>query len=209
MKPFSFTNSRGRTYYLHKKRRRDGRLIYVLGTSATNALSALPASLEVRENVNGRVSIRRHCARQITESEAEMLHLALARLRPFAYRVDVDGRAATIYASAADRHCFSESIEADFAEGFSQALKTLLTKRYAPELIQMFRDRRQKPRGGQGRYYPVMRFVLSDKRQRLFSVERVCFTGESSWIRLEMLPLSAALMKYLPHLGKNSFFDLL
>ena len=34
-------------------------------------------------------------------------------------------------------------------------------------------------------------------------------SGDSSWIRLETLPLSAAAMKYLPHLGRDSFFDLI
>jgi hypothetical protein len=209
MTPFSFTNHYGQTYYLHRKRRSDGRIVYALRTSATNATGVLPDSLEVRENVQGRVSVRQHRVRQIAEREAQLLEAALAQSRPFAYRLDVDGRAATIYASAADRHCLSESVEADFAEGFSQALRTLLTKRYAPELIALFRERRQEERGRRPRYYPVMRFVLADKEQRLFSVERVCFTGESSWVRLEILSLPAALMKYLPHLGRDSFFDLL
>ena len=209
MTPFSFTNHYGQTYYLHRKRRSDGRVVYVLRKSATNALSALPESFEVRENVHGRISVRRRRTRPISESEADLLDAALAQSRPFAYRLDVDGRAATIYASAADRHCFSESVEAEFAEGFSQALRTLLTKRYAPELVALFRERRQEERSRRPRYYPVMRFVLSDKEQRLFSVERVCFTGESNWVRLESLSLPAALMKYLPHLGRDSFFDLL
>jgi hypothetical protein len=209
MKPFYVTNQHGQSYYLHRKRRSDGQVVYVLRTSATNALGALPDSLEVREHVHGRVSVRRRRARPISESETDLLGTALAQSRPFAYRLDIDGRAATIYASADDRRCFSESLEADFAEGFSQALRTLLTKRYSAELIEMFRTRREEKRNRRPRYYPLMRFVLADRERRLFSVERVCFTGESSWIRLQTLSLPAALMKYLPHLGRDSFFDLL
>lgn len=73
----------------------------------------------------------------------------------------------------------------------------------------MFRARRKRQGDKRPRFYPLLRFVLTDRRQRLFAVERVCFTGEASWIRLEVLPLSVAVMKYLPHLGRDSFFDLI
>jgi hypothetical protein len=48
-----------------------------------------------------------------------------------------------------------------------------------------------------------------DTETRRFAVERVCFSGDSGWMRLEVTALTAAMMKYLPHLGKDSFFDLL
>lgn len=209
MTPFFYTNHYGRTYYLHRKRQADGRIVYYMSTAASGALSGLPDGLEVRENIHGQVSVRRRRVRQINEKEVGLLESALAQSRPFAYRLDIEGRAATIYASADDRRCFSESLEAEFAEGFSEALRTLLKKRYSAELIEMFRSRQEEKRGRRPRYYPVMRFVLVDRKKRLFAVERVCFTGEGSWIRLATLSLPAALMKYLPHLGRDSFFDLL
>ena len=133
----------------------------------------------------------------------------MADLRPFAYLLDIDGKTATVYASAEDRKCFLESLDAEFAEGFAEALHKALAKRYSPELVDIFRARRKERNARRPRYYPLLRFVLVDARERRFSVERVCFSGQSDWIRLEVLPLSAAVMKYLPHLGRDSFFDLI
>jgi len=209
MKPFSYTNKRGQAYYLHTVSRADGRTGYVMRTRNTGAAVGLPKGFEIRENVHGGVSVRRRRPRRFTPLEEKLLLTAMERVRPFAYELDIDGRAATVYASAEDRKCFLESLDAEFADGFADALTKALAKRYSPELVAMFRARRKEQNAKRPRFYPLLRFVIADKRERRFAVERVCFSGESSWIRLETLPLAAALMKYLPHLGRDSFFDLI
>jgi hypothetical protein len=209
MKPFSYRNKLGQAYYLHLVRLAGGRNLHVMRTQAEGALAKLPADLEIRENVHGHVSVRRLRPPRFTGPEQKMLRTALKHYRPFAYELDIDDRAATVYASAEDRKCFLESLDAEFAEGFADALAKALAKRYSPELMQMFRARREQQKSKQPRYYPLLRFVIVDPRDRRFAVERVCFTGEHSWLRLELLPLSAAVMKYLPHLGQDSFFDLI
>ena len=209
MQPFSYTNRHGTTYYLHHVRGTDGRMYHVMRTSPEGAASRLPQGLEVRETVHGQVAVRRVRPTQIMPLEEQLLHTATENLRPFAYLLDIDGKAATIYASAEDRQCFLESLDAEFADGFADALTKALAKRYTPELVEMFRARRKEKNAKRPRYYPLLRFILVDKRQRRFAVERVCFSGESSWIRLEVLPLADAVAKYLPHLGQNSFFDLI
>lgn len=209
MRRFKHTNTLGRDYYVHRVQCADGRFRYVMRTCADGALAKLPPAHEVRENVHGRVTVRRERPPMITPLEQKLLRTALERERPVAYRLDIDARAATVYASADDRKCFLESLDAEFAEGFADALSKALSQRYPPELVQMFRDR-QKQRGQRRlQYYPLLRFLLVDRRHRRFAVERVCFSGESSWLRLEVLPLGPALAKYLPHLGRDSFFDLL
>lgn len=147
--------------------------------------------------------------KKITPLEEKLLQTTMEKMRPFAYLLDIDGKMATIYASAEDRKSFQESLDAEFAEGFADALNKTLSKRYSPELVNMFRARQKERNTRRSRYYPLLRFVLVDKHQRYFSVERVCFSGESNWIRIEVLPFSAAVMKYLPHLGRDSFFDLM
>ena len=209
MEPFSYTNKHGATYYLHITRRSDGRSYHVMSLDDKGARSRLPKGYEVRENVHGQVSVRRLRPRQFTCLEEQLLRTAMENLRPFAYLLDIDGRAATVYASAEDRKCFLESLDAEFADGFADALTKTLAKRYPPELVSMFRARRKEQNARRPRYYPLMRFILADRRERRFAVERVCFSGETGWIRLELLPLSAAVMKYLPHLGKDSFFNLI
>jgi len=209
MRPFSYTNACGDTYYLHAVRLGRGRTLYVMRKSPEGAMPFLPEGHEVRENVYGQVSVRRQRAKLFTDAEERLVSSQLKRLRPFAYRLDIEGRTATIYASAMDRKCFAESLDAEFANGFADALSKTLAGKYSPELVAMFRARRQEKGARRPRFYPLLRFVIEDSSERLFAVERVCFTGDSAWLRLGVLPLSAAMMKYLPHLGRDSFFDLI
>ena len=209
MKRFTYTDRDGQTYYPHAVRRTDGREIYVMRKQRAGALKSLPDTHEVRESIHGGVSVRRKRPRLISTAEERLLRGALAQSRPLAYELDIEGRSATVYASSLDRKCFAESLDAEFADGFADALTKTLAKRYPPELVAMFRARQREQDAKRPRFYPLLRFVLADRTKRLFAVERVCFTGESSWIRLEVLPLSAAAMKYLPHLGRDSFFDLI
>lgn len=206
---FSYTNQYGATFYLHHVCGTDGRTYHVMRKNAGGAARRLPDGMEIRENVHGHVTVRRLRSARITPLEDRLLRVAMENLRPFAYRLDIDDSAATVYASAEDRKCFLESLDAEFADGFSEALSKALAKRYAPELVEMFRARRKEQNAKRPRYYPLLRFVIVDKHERRFAVERVCFSGESNWLRLEILPLSAAVMKYLPHLGRDSFFDLI
>lgn len=209
MSPYSYTSSYGDTYYVHIVRLGKGRTRHVMRKQSDGALPALPAGYEVRENVQGQVTIRHSRPRLVTEDEQELLSSQLQRLRPSGYRLDVVGRAATVYASAQDHKCFTESLDAEFANGFADALTKTLAGRYPPDLVAMFRARRKEEGAKRPRFYPLLRFVIQDTEQRLFAVERVCFTGDSAWLRLDVLPLSAAMMKYLPHLGRDSFFDLM
>lgn len=209
MKLFAYTNVCGDTYHLHAVRLRGGRVAHVMRKTPDGALPTLPEGYEIRENACGQVSVRRRRKKMFTDAEERLLAGQLKRLRPFAYRLDMEGRTATIYASAMDRKCFAESLDADFANGFADALTKTLAGRYSPELVAMFRARRQEKGARRPRFYPLLRFVIEDRKQRLFAVERVCFTGDSDWLRLDVLPLSVAMFKYLPHLGRDSFFDLI
>jgi hypothetical protein len=186
MRRFKYTNALGREYYVHRVQCVDGRARYVMRVSAEGALAKLPPTHEVRENVHGRVTVRRERLPKITPLEQRLLRTALEGKRPLAYRLDVDGRAATVYASADDRKCFLESLDAEFAEGFADALSKMLSQRYPQELVQMFRDR-QKDRGHlddgeayrrdrrkdlllQENGYLVLRFLAEDVGKRLDAV---------------------------------------
>ncbi|HEY5315570.1 MAG TPA: hypothetical protein VIK18_23770 [Pirellulales bacterium] len=60
-------------------------------------------------------------------------------------------------------------------------------------------------------YSKMMRFELKDADRRCFSAERWCFRGsyDNWWHLASPAPLQAQLDKYLPHLDKQSFFELL
>lgn len=209
MTTFSHTNRHGAVYYVHRVHRGNRPAGYVMRRQLRGALESLPEGYEIRENVHGQVSVRRRRVRRFTVVEDRLLRSALRGYRPFAYELDIEGNAATIYTSAEDRKCFLESLDADFAEGFAEALASALKKRYSSVLIDLFRERGRKPATTRLRFYPLLRFVIAKNNPRRFAIERVCFTGDTDWVRLEVLPLNAALVKYLPHLGRDTFFDLL
>ena len=56
-----------------------------------------------------------------------------------------------------------------------------------------------------------MRFVLRDRETALFAVQRWVFCGSiDNWsYDLDQGSLETLLAKYVPHLGKESFFDLM
>ena len=174
-------------------------------------LERLPADFEVRENTNGQVSVRRRRIAQITPAEAQLALNTISRLRPNGYRVHIGDRCITILASAQDHKSFSSSVDAEFADGFAAALEEMFARRYGPQLAAMFRAKRLAHAGlaKNPRFYPLLRFQLADKMRRIFWVARIYFSGDQDWLQLEKLSLPAALMKYAPHLGRDSFFDLL
>lgn len=59
-------------------------------------------------------------------------------------------------------------------------------------------------------YDGVLRFVLVDKEDRAFEVERFCYLGSvDDWIYLDGSDDMESLVKeYVPHLGKDSFYEL-
>jgi hypothetical protein len=59
----------------------------------------------------------------------------------------------------------------------------------------------------------VLRFVLMDEKKRLFEAERYCFRGSrEDWMPLSgggPAPLKDLVDQYVPHLGEDSFFELM
>lgn len=197
-------------YYIHLQSQGGGRKPrYVMRKTRTGGLSALPEGYEIRENVHGQVYIRRRRKPVLLPQEDRLLRETMQRHHAAGYVLEIDGPTATIFASAVAQRYFNECLDDEFAEGFESALAEKLPGKFTPEMRAIFRERRQAKNGKRPKYCPLLRFVLADKKRRLFRTERVCFTGESGWLRLETLPLPAALMKYISHLGEDSFFDLL
>jgi hypothetical protein len=157
------------------------------------------------------VSIGRTRSRQIHETEECLVRSALLRLRPNAYACEVRGKAITIHASAHDGKCFADSLDSEFSAGFAAALEEILERKHGKELADYFRAERLRRDGAPKpqRFYPLLRFELEDRKHRAFWVKRIYFSGDQDWLALERLPLSAAVMKYVPHLGRESFFGLL
>jgi hypothetical protein len=69
-RPYSYTNRRGDTYFLHTVVRKNGKTAYAMKRKlGDGALDDLPDGYEVAESINGAVSVRRPPKRVITEAE--------------------------------------------------------------------------------------------------------------------------------------------
>jgi hypothetical protein len=65
-----------------------------------------------------------------------------------------------------------------------------------------------------GLYQKMLRFTLDDKKDRTFRVQRWCFKGSiDDWIDLSMSggfgQLPVLVQMFCPHLGRDSFYDLM
>ena len=193
VEPISHTNRKGKTYYLHAATRKSGKTVYVMKPSAEGGLTELPDGYSITEGVNGEVSVGRQKPRQITEQEEAQVSAALERLGLKHYRCAAKDAYLIIYEplhSGADLRETASELAGPF---FGQLNSWIADKLAA------------------GPLEPVMRFQLVDKEQRLFTVERMTYRGEGGWHWLTGRgePLPELAEKYLPHLGKESFFDLI
>jgi hypothetical protein len=66
-------------------------------------------------------------------------------------------------------------------------------------------------RAARAHYMKMLRFTLCDENRRLYSVDRWCFLGSiDDWFPLKSsLPLDRAVATYAPHLGQESFYELM
>lgn len=207
-KHFRYQNRRGDLLYIHSGK--NGRP--ALRKSPDGSLAELPHGYEIREDIHGRTSVVPRHTRVIAETEERLVRRALEEVRPRdAYTLELSGRAMTVFASARDGRCFTDSLDAEFSLGFAHALEEVFERRYGHELAGLFHaaQRRRQKESRKERYYPLLRFELTDVVNRLFWVKRIYFSGDQDWLPLERLPLAAAVAKYMPHLGRDSFFDLL
>lgn len=210
MNPYVYLNKYGDRYTIHACTLAKGRKPrFVMRKRVENGLPKIPAGYEIRENVHGQVFIRLRRPTGLLSEEVVLLREAMRRYETRGYALDIERNAATIFASSLDSRRFAEIFDDVFAEGFESALAEKLPGDFTPELRRMFREHRRSENSKRPKYYPLLRFVNIDKKERMFSVERVCFTGASDWLTLEKMPLPAALMKYLSRLGDDSLFDLL
>ena len=194
MEAISHTSRKGDVYYLHA-RPQGGRgcPFYVAKKlNSERALAEMPDGYKIHENPNGAVSVcRSEC--EITEIECGAVQLALVSLTDLSendYEIEVLGKQIAIWLihSSRRRSLGELGDEIGFLgmSRLSEKLKAL------------------------ARYSAEMRFTLSNKKRRFFKAERYCYRGSvDRWICMSEGSLSEMLKEFVPHLGKESFFDLI
>lgn len=191
-KNVSYTNRKGQTFYLHQRQRADGRSSYVFMKQLSDtAMSEVPKGYEIVEGVHGQVSLRKKGPRPITELELRAVRRVLeAHQHLYLCRAADNGKTIEIYEPR------NEPLDGiNHPLGWGQGWST--------ERLREYNERRSE-------YWAQMRFVLVDRHKRLFRVERMCYKSwHDGWLSLERTgPLSELAEEFLPHLCRESFFEL-
>jgi hypothetical protein len=192
--PVVHRNRKGRTYYLCESTTKTGKPRYYFSRErGSRMLTEIPQGYEIRESVNGVVSLTKMRRREISASEIAAV-MAAVRMHSKAsrYRVDTKSSDITIY----------ESIGPD---GLELAAELGLDT-HSKNTLRRIEERERSS----GQFSPMMRFILTDKQRRLFTAQRMCFLrGKDDWIYLQHhKPISKLARQLVPVLGTDQFFEL-
>jgi hypothetical protein len=191
--PIQYVNRRGDTYFLHEGKTKTGKTKWFFSKKAAgNLAEAIPAGFEIYENHDALVLLRKIVPLPTTEAEIETVEDGVRKFAAAAHFL-VEAKGDSIVVFVADD-------ETDYLEKIAGPRFGLIGRDRLASLMQRYL-----------RYMPMMRFVLVDEEERLFSVERWCFRGSiDDWIPLAAGgDLASMVKKYAPHLGKESFYDLM
>jgi hypothetical protein len=186
--PIKYTNRRGKTYYLYQGTTKTGKAKYFFSTKIDeNQVNSIPDDFEIYENPNARVFLIKKVTSLISDLEKQAVISSIKKNESIGYYiVDVKKEYITIHTAKQNPIFEDES--------------------WVSKLIQM---NDLKLREISLNYMPEMRFKLVDANGRYFMAERFCYRGSiDDWIVISEPEKLNNLMKYIGHLGKDSFYEL-
>ena len=191
-----YDSRRGDKYLLQAGKTKTGKPKYWFGRKLTGTpLEAIPEGYEIDERPeNGQVLLRKIARSPISPIEKELLAEGIRRLAGLKnFWIDLQDKSLVVYLP-------------DRSEREVSQLIGELMGRY-PSNMADIEDRMM----ARANYTKMMRFTLFDEDQRLFTVDRWCFRGSiDDWFWLAPpAPLHDLIEKYVPHLGKESFYELM
>jgi hypothetical protein len=187
-----YVNRLGETYYLLQGTTKTGKPKYYVSrkTKGTPA-DKMPEGFEFYENPErGLVSLRKIRPSPILPIERQTIEREARRAGIEYFLVDVQEESLVVYTPGNDP---AETVNA-------------LSKMLGP-----FAGLQRDWIAQRGYYMPMFRFTLVDEKRRLFAAERWCYRGsiDGWWSLHDRQPLNDLARKYLPHLNKESFFELM
>jgi hypothetical protein len=192
--PVAHTNRKGVMYYLCRSVTKTGKPRYQFRREPKGEpVEAIPQGFKISESVNGIVSLVMDRPAQILpEEEAAVEAVLHGHPKACNYRLAVKRDGIEVYERA------GPDVEELIAE---LAQHVLMTSKQA-DGVRAVADRH-------ARFTPVLRFVLTDAEERIFSVERRCYLGSiDGWIKLSpMGPIEKLARQIIPKLDSDAFFD--
>lgn len=197
--PVTYTNRKGRKYFLCQGVTKTGKPRYYFSREQKGEpLEEIPEDYEIKESVNGVVSLSKVRPKLILEQEIAIVKSAIQN-HPQAkkYRIDIKSKEITIY----------EQVSPDLLE-----MATMLaTELGFPGLItDDFNRRMEEKHNINTQYTPIMKFILSDMESRLFRAQRMCYLGSvDDWIDIEYnKTIEELAITLIPTLGTDEFYEL-
>ena len=191
-----YLNRCGDRYYVLQGTTKTGKPKYYCARKAQGvSVDELPAEFEIHESpMSGLVSIRKVKPSRILPQEREFLDQMARKLAGIEHFI-IDAQGDSLVVFLCD-------------ENPNESVSTL-------EMLVGPLGRHAKPQTNwimrKANYSPMFRFTLCDEGERLFSIDRWCYLGSiDKWIFLGgAQPLDVLAKKYLPQLGKESFYELM
>ena len=160
----------------------------------------LPEGYEIHEAPDcAQVHLRKAIQTEILPLEKELLATLIRKAGVKHFIIDLEESAMVVYVAESDDNLFKSSCSKN--ELLGGLLRMLHASRSESDFLR------------QAKFTAMMRFVLRmDKGERHFSCQRWCFRGGiERWIHLMGAsgPLMDVAGRYVVHLGKESFYDLM
>jgi hypothetical protein len=185
-------NRKGKAYYLHEGKTKTGKPKYFFSQkSEGNLVSIVPEGYEIYENPNAQVFLRKIQPQIVTPEEINIVQSGVKRYAKVKhFIIDVKGKCIVVYLCNQNIDELTALTSMGFGGSTAKMQETLLRA---------------------ANYSPMMQFVLEDEQIREFRVERWCFLGSvDDWMMLDSgRDLKALVKKYAPHLGQESFYELM
>jgi len=197
--PITYTNRKGWKYFLCQGVTKTGKPRYYFSREQKGEpLEKVPEGYEITESVNGIVSLSKVRPILLLEQEIAIVELAIQN-HPYAekYRFDKKSKEIKIY----------EQEGPDLLE-----IATMLATEFGfPGVVpEDFNRAMKEDHNIYAQYTPIMRFTLTDKKNRLFRAQRMSYlSGVDDWIDIEYDKSIEELANALiPTLGTDEFFEL-
>ncbi|MCD6285654.1 MAG: hypothetical protein J7M39_07075 [Anaerolineae bacterium] len=195
----TYTSRKGRAYHLCQGATKTGRSRYYFAREPKDTvLEEIPEGYEIRESVNGVVSLARVRPIELLEGEISIVQAALrTHLKARHYRVDVKSKQITIH----------EIVGPDLMELVTDLTNDLGVGTMPRSDMVLWIQEEERIHG---QFAPVMRFILTDSEKRHFKAQRMCYRGTADhWLDVEFGRSIAELASILiPMLGTDEFFEL-
>jgi hypothetical protein len=228
---FSYTNRKCYQYFIHQGMSKKGKTRYFTSRKPEGALSQIPDGYEITESINAVVSVQKPKPALIPPADLECVRKKVSSFNHLKhYKVEAKGKEIIVYQPNelhALEHVETSSefstlagltamlkrvgrdpkdIQAEFASKLGMTVAEL--KKLDATATASKRKSASEFLVSNVHFSPILRFTW-DGLLGKYLVHRRCFMGDLDWLELSPGSIGVVANKYVKHVGKESFFELM